>query len=106
MTVSTNVEKFWQELNRSACPRKKVDKLVQPSSVSALAQRVQPAADTPDHPSDHLQQLSISSRILSAGSHAAYEDLERILQRDVQGLKAPALAHRRQALRNLQACAA
>lgn len=102
MTVSANVDKYWQELNKGACARNKLTRSVQTSSDPSGSPNSRSRAASTDQPSDQLQQLQIRSHPCPAGVHLAYEDLQSFLQRDLQALKAPAAAQQRQALQNLQ----
>lgn len=103
MTVSTNIDRFWQALNKRPTGRTKAISNIPSTSVSASKHPSPASADSADQHSDQLQQLQITRQVLPAGSQLTYEDLERVLQRDLQSLKAPAPARRCQALRNLKA---
>ena len=103
MTVSTNIDRFWQQLNKRPTGRTKATVNILSTSVSASKHPSPASADSADQHSDQLQQLQVTRQVLSAGPQLTYEDFERVLQRDLQSLKAPAPARRCQALRNLKA---
>lgn len=97
--VRTDVDKFWQQLNKKPAERRTPAKLREllPDSPSQQATRF--PTKFPD-PVDQLQKLQVAR---SAGSYLAYEDLQSALQKDLQRLRAPSPAHRCQALHNLTA---
>ena len=107
MTVSPDIDKVWQALNKRPAPRAKSTTTagVVPDNAGKDASKA--ARSSVKHPQQELQSLQITTQIttcaLPAESQLTYEDLERKLQRDLESLKAQAVASRIRALRNLKA---
>ena len=100
LAASINVDRLWQELNQR--PARNSKSSVIANIVDQQAWKFDSLA--PPSSRDQLQSSQITSRALAAGtSHLTYEELRSKLQRDLESLKAPVLAARTQALRNLKA---
>ncbi len=106
MTVARDVDKFWQELNKKALPRKETGSSQRQQPVESQAKQAKVCCTVVDHCDPQQQSLATVDTSRQAASDCSQLDLdgiERRLQRDLQALKAHSASARCQALQHIRA---